>query len=351
MRSGRIVCLIAASGLTLAAQPLPADPAGMIRSSVHTLDSGKRPAALQLLGAARTSYAVRTPGRAYDLKVSFTVDSGGQTKYDGAWQMEDQFDPAQGLHWTATGPGGYSITRISSHGNVYGQETDPYVPLRLHEARAALLDPMPAAGYMKTAALRESTVNFNGRQLTCYLITPAGKTENKAPGRRWDETDECIDPQSGLLMVHSQVPGRYYTYDYTDAPRLASHLLPRKVTVTEAGRVVMEISVDSLQELPSVDPGLFVPTSEMKAAGRPIAMGPAQKFFRIAGTAPVASTVCVFGVLTPSGELQEAHSLQPNDPNSPAALEEARRLTLSGVTPLGGPPQQHFVFIVERFRH
>jgi len=45
-----------------------------------------------------------------------------------------------------------------------------------------------------------------------------------SPGRRWDEIEECIDPQSGLLQVHSQVPGRYYDYDYTDAPKLGDRV-------------------------------------------------------------------------------------------------------------------------------
>ena len=37
-------------------------------------------------------------------------------------------------------------------------------------------------------------------------------------------------------------------------------MLPRRVTVTEAGKIVSEISVDSLSELPVADPSLFVPT-------------------------------------------------------------------------------------------
>ena len=68
--------------------------------------------------------------------------------------------------------------------------------------------------------------------------------------------------------MHSQVPGRYFAYDYSDAPQLGGHVLPRKVTVTEAGKTVTEISVDSLTELPAADPSLFVPTEEMKARGR-----------------------------------------------------------------------------------
>ena len=145
----------------------------------------------------------------------------------------------------------------------------------------------------------------------------------------WEETEECIDPQSGLLQVHSEVPGRYAVYDYTNAPQLAGHILPRSVTITEAGRIVSKISVESLSGLTAADPNLFVPTDAMKAKGRAVAMTSATKISRIQGQGPFTSAVtirpvCVFGMVTPSGQLVEAHSLQPSDPNSEAAVEDAK---------------------------
>jgi len=153
--------------------------------------------------------------------------------------------------------------------------------------------------------------------------------------------------------VHSQVPGRYYAYDYSNAPQLDGHVLPRRVTVTEAGKIVTEISVDSLTELPAADPSLFVPTEEMKARGRAIALVGSQKFRRVLGSGggsrgATVQPVCVFGVVTPSGELAEAHSLQPSDPNSQAAVEAARQMTFPPV-PFSSTPQQHFVFVTVEF--
>ncbi len=268
--------------------------------------------------------------------------------------MEDVFDPKQGLRWTAKGPSSYTITRISSNGMVYGEETGTYIPLRLHEARAALFDPIPASGNTARSLIRTANGNFNGAQLTCVLLSHSGKTANATIGRNWEETEECMDPQSGLLRLHSQVPGRYYAYDYTNAPTLAAHVLPRKVTVTEAGKIVTEITVESLTELPAADPSLFVPTEEMKARGRPIAMAEAQKISIVSSQGPIASSataraVCVFGVVTPSGQLVEAHTLQPSDPNSPAAVAAANQMDFSHPTPFGAPPEQHFVFVIERF--
>jgi hypothetical protein len=217
-----------------------------------------------------------------------------------------------------------------------------------------LFDPIPSTGWVDRDQIRTSTSAFNGSAVTCVLLSGLPIVPTTTPGRRWEETEECIDPQSGLLMVHSQVPGRYFAYDYSDGLQLAGHAFPRKVTVTEAGKIVSEISVDSLTELPAGDPGLFVPTDEMLASGPAIAMEEAQKIWSFSGPGPFTSRatshpVCVFGVATPSGQLVEAHSLQPSDPNSQAAVEAAQRMNFSSPMPPGARPEQHFVFVIEKF--
>jgi len=362
MLSRTIVCWIAAGGLSLGAfaqkglrtSPVPDDPLEIVAGRIRAVHAGaRRTDVVSLLGRARDSYALRGAGRGYDLKVTFTVNSGGQTEHDGVWQMEDLFDPNQGHRWTARS-GAYAITRISSNGMLYGEETAAHIPLRLQEARAALFDPIPSLERVNRASIRTSKAIYNGAQLTCVLLSGPRKTGTAAPGRRWNETEDCIDPQSGLLQTHSQVPGRYYAYDYTNAPRLAGRVLPRKVIVTEAGKVVTEISVDSLTELPAADPSLFVPTPEMQARGRAVRMAGAQKIVRVFGQGPfapgaAARPVCVFGVVTPSGQIVEAHSLQPSDPNSAAALKAATRMTFTTAKPLGAQPEQHFVFLIWKF--
>ena len=159
MVSKGMLWLVAGGAVSLAAfgqdTPVPSDPLEMATGQIRPAGGGaKRAAVLQLLGRARDSYALRNAGRGYDLKVTFTVNSGGQTEHDGAWGMEDVFDPKQGLRWTAKASADYAITRISSNGMLYGEETASYVPLRLQEARAALFDPMPAAGNAARASIR-----------------------------------------------------------------------------------------------------------------------------------------------------------------------------------------------------
>jgi hypothetical protein len=351
--------LIAAAGLSLATfgqnvpimAAIPSDPLEMVTGQIQIADTpASREAVLQLLERARNNYTLRSAGQGYDLKVSFAVNSGGQTEFDGAWEMEDVFDPKQGLRWTANTAAAYKTTQISSNEMSYREGTANYVPLRLHEARAALFDPIPSAANVARGSIRTSTAIFKGTSVTCVLLSHSGITATASSGRGWEETEECIDSESGLLEVHSQVPGRYYAYDYSNAPQLVGHVLPRKVIVTEAGKVVSEISVDSLTELPAADPRLFVATPEMKARGRAIAMAAAQKISLVFGNGPIptgatAQPVCVFGLVTPSGQLVEAHSLQPSDLNSQAAVEAAKQMNFSPSV----PPQQHFVFVIEKF--
>jgi hypothetical protein len=335
--------------------PVPRDPLELATGQIQAaITPASRKEALQLLGHARSSFALRSASQAYDLKVTFTVDSLGKTNYDGAWEMEDLFAPKQGHRWTATTASGYTITSIAAAGEIYGDGTASAVPLRLLEARGVLFDPIQSPAYADRGSIRTYIASFHGTTVTCLLLSRSRNTVNLAPGRDWEETEECIDPQSGLLQVHSEAPGRYAAYDYSNAPQFGGHILPRSVTITEAGRIVSKISVVSLLGVAAPDPGLFVPSDAMKAKGPAVAMTSATKVSRIQGQGPLTSAVtlhpvCVFGMVTPTGHLVEAHALQPSDPNSQAAVEDAKKIDFSPLTPAGALPRQHFVFVIEKF--
>jgi hypothetical protein len=340
--------------------PVPADPLELATGQIQVASTpASREAMLQLLARARENYALRPAGLGYDLKVTFAVDSLGQTNYDGVWEMEDIFIPGQGLHWTAKAAAGYTLTRISAAGEVYDEGTASAVPLRVQEARGVLFDPLPSDSYASRESIRTSTVTFHNVLLTCVLLSTSKKAPPRlrnapATGRAWEDSEECVDPQSGLLQLHSEAPGRYAVYDYSNGPQLGGHVLPRTVTVTEAGRVVSKVSVETLDGITVADPSLFVPTDAMKAGGRATAMTATTKISRVLAQGPLTSgmtvrPVCVFGLVTPTGQLVEAHSLQPSDPNSQAAVEDAKGIDFSPLTPAGAAPQQHFAFVIEKF--
>jgi hypothetical protein len=331
--------------------PVPADSLELVTGHVQTPHN--REAALNLLEHASDNFGLRGAEEAYDLKVNFTVDSLGQTDYDGSWEMEDLNVPGEGLHWTAKSTAGYAVNRISSPAGIYAEATSSsLLPLRLHEARGLFNNPLPSPAYASRGSIRTATATYHGATLTCLLLSRSRNPANPPLGRGWEEAEECIDPASGLLQVHSEVPGRYIVYDYTNPFVLGDHVVPRNITVTEAGRIVSKISVESVTRPAGADQSLFVPTDAMKAAGPPIVITGAERISRThrqGRSATILHAVCVFGVVTPTGQLAEAHSLQPWDPNSEEAIRDAEAIDFSATRPAGERPEQHFVFVIEEF--
>jgi len=334
--------------------PVPAHPLELATAALTPAGTQpQRDAALELLSKARNRYALRNVRQPWDLKVRFTVDSQGRTNYDGEWQMEDVFSPGQGLHWSARSSAGYAVSGIFAADETFMDATSNLVPLRLQEARALLYNPIPSTTYAGNGSIRTLTTTFQNSPLTCVLLSQVRDTK-PAAGRAWNETEDCIDPGAGLLRIHSDAPGRYAVYDYTNGPRLGTHAIPRTVTVWEGGRVVCTVSVESLQALAAADPALFTPTDAMKAAGPAVSMTSATRISRVHAPTPLPAgttlrPLCVFGLLTPSGRLVEAHSLQPADPNSDAAVKDAESIDFSPALGASAVPQQRFVFVIESF--
>ena len=216
MVSKSMLWLIAAGGLSLATfgqnapriASIPSDPLEMVTGKIKVVNTAaRRKAAVDLLGRARNSYALRSAGRGYDLKVTFNVNSGGQTDHDGAWEMEDVFDPEQGLRWTAKAADAYTITQILSNAMSYGAGTASYIPLRLHEARAALFDPIPSTANVDRALIRTSKAIFNGAQLTCVLLSAQATTQPRTWGGAGRKPRSVSIHNPGCCVCIRKYPG------------------------------------------------------------------------------------------------------------------------------------------------
>ncbi len=331
--------------------PVPSDGLEPTAGSIRVLEAPQdRAEMIELLNRARENYRLRDAGRGYDLKTSFTVNSGGRTKYDGAWTMEEIFAPGLGTRWTATAAAGYTTTRIRANGLSYEAGTADTIPLSLHQAHGALLGAMESVANAGREQIRASTMAFQGARLTCVLLSDSEKAPAPAAERGWNETDECIDPASGLLRVHSLVRGRYAVYDYTNAVDFHGHLLPRRLIITEAGAPVVDLHVDSLEDLSEPDPALFVPTGPMLANGPATEIAGAIKLQAPIESGAVATgsmrqPTIVLGLLTSGGEIVEAHALRPSDPASEAAVESVEALSLPARSS-GEMPEQHEVFVL-----
>ncbi len=331
---------------------VPENPSELASSGVHIVDAPEeRDALIRLMDKARSYYTLKEARRAYHLKTSFTVTAGGATKYDGDWQMDEMFAPGLGVHLTARTSGSV-FEQLTTSNLTYQNTPDGIFPLRLHEAHGHLLGPLESTKNMRQDLIRTVTASLHGAAVTCLLLSNARRSpEANSPGRLWQEREECIDPQTGHLLLHSPAPGLYVLYDFSQPVKFQTKELPAKMTVIENEATVIEERVESLDALQSVDPGNFTPTAQMRSqapgtgmAGRQtLTVGPTR------ASVPI-QTVVVFGLLTPDGKVTEAHPLQSSDPALiDAALRRVSQMRLQAAVAPGAAREQHELFAVVHF--
>ena len=232
---------------------VPENPNELVTQNAKQVTSSKqRSAALELLDRARSSSNLHAGGAPFTLKVSFRSDAAPQS--DGA--LEETW-LGSAWRWTAE-MGGATYERVGTGDQVYSAKPDDAVPLRLQMARSAIF--YPIAPRLGQAAIRSANVNYQGREISCFLL--AGGAGIVGP-RFWVETEYCVDPNSGLLQMWSEAPGIYVTYNYDGAFEFHGHTLARDITVVENYDPVLQIHVDSIEDAGDVNPETLNPAQEL----------------------------------------------------------------------------------------
>jgi hypothetical protein len=157
------------------------------------------------------------------------------------------------------------------------------------------------------------------------------------PGRRWVETEFCVEPRSGLLRVYSEAPGIYAVYDYSETLQFHGHVLPRNITVTEAGETVLTVRLDGMSDPASTELATLEPGTQLAAAGPG---NPLSFPVRMAQFTPVPDSykgpvhpVIVHAILGPDGRAVDQEPLQNADPVlTQAAMDLVRRSTYGAPT-------------------
>jgi hypothetical protein len=172
------------------------------------------------------------------------------------------------------------------------------------------------------------------------------------PGRRWEETECCIDAKTGLLRTYSQAPGIYTVYDYSEKFEFHGRTLALQISIVEDGVTVLQIHLDSLADAANADPDQYVPTKKMISHGPgDILVGPfrfPQTVAVPAGRSGVVQPVIVHAVLDKKGHVVEAEALQHSDTLlADAALAIVERTTY--VRPQSDRPVQREAFINVQF--
>ena len=125
--------------------------------------------------------------------------------------------------WTAQGPG-YSGVNLYRDDLLYSDQPSGVVPLRLTQVREAIFFIYPGTG--PYASLRTAPGSLNGTAVQCVLTAQAFAGRVFMGSRNWEESEYCVDPQSGLLLTYSPTPGLYVHYDYSNAIHFHDKLIP-----------------------------------------------------------------------------------------------------------------------------
>ncbi len=311
--------------------PIPADPLEMVNGNAEPVqNTEQRAAATALVINAHALSNVR--GQPYHLKTSFV--SSGRLPSDGNWMLEDVSPSRTIYRWTAQGPNyaGVNLYSGGAPGLLYTNQVNATLPLRLAQVRAAIFFNVPGVG--PQLSMRTASGYLNGVKLNCVLITFGFQAHALTGGRGWEESEYCVDPSTGLMITYSAVPGLYVHFDYTNAIKFHSKIIPSSFTISEAGQVVIEAKTESVADPPDSKNPLFDSTGLTAAGVGSIMTSPSRsrRFVPPGGTARTASTltsaaiqiVVVHGTVSADGHLSEAEILTSTDASlNQQALDQA----------------------------
>src|ERR1700722_6690904 len=334
---------------SLAQPPVPNDPLELVADAQPIQNAEQRLAATSLLANARSLSNVRA--QPYDLKTTFT--SSGASPSDGSGSMED-ISPSGGLYrWTAQGHS-YPAINLYINGLLYSNQPSGGVPLRLAQVRTAIFFMYPVTG--PRASLRTAAGNLNGIDVSCVLVSHTSR-KSSAGGRRWEESEHCVDPKSGLLMSYSPAPGMYVLYDYTEAIRFHHKIIPGKFTITHAGQTIIQARTESLTDPARLDRAIFEPSGLNQIGVGSLMARPLHVLDTVdsgrADPSRAIQVVVLHGMLSPEGALSETEIVSSTDAAlNQSALDRAAKWQQwragSDAEP-GATPQSHEVFFTVQF--
>ena len=344
-----LVLLSSAFGQSLAVASVPASPYELVTGPAKLLgESDQRASVLGLIERARQNSDLHAAGgHPYLLKVSF--EASGDVAYTGAGQFEELWYAPGEWRWKAH-LGSYTQDRINLRGRVFDQYVSP-MPLRLQMVKGAIFWPI----LMRSgAALRISAGTWQGKSVLCVLGSRMLGNGSDIPGRRWQETEFCMDTNSGLLQTYSIAPGIYAVYDYQDTIRFHASILPRTISIYEANKPVLQIHLDSLSDAPAFDQKEFTPTPQMKAQPTSPMIAGTVRFPMAGGISPVEThgqiqPVIVHASVTGDGNAEEVEALQNSDPTLSAAAVALVRNARNFPSLDGNRSGQREIFVNVRF--
>ncbi len=305
--------------------PVPPDPHELVTGAVSV--AADTTAALLLLERARQNAASHAPVMPpFRFDVSFIAN--GPSAYTGAGELTETWLSAGSWRWTAA-LGGYSLVRIDNGGLTVEDKHVTEIPMRAQMLRNAIFWAIQAP--QRDVQIRTAAVAWNGKQVTCLLISKVIGPSAQTQSRLWEETEFCIDPVSGLLQIHSIAPGTYVVYGYSRDLQFHGRVMPDRITIYEAGVQVVD-AYFNITDAGTVDQALLTPTPEMIANG-PVLETMLPTRFPVNVPSPLPSKtiqlVMVHAEVDPTGNVLEEELSAASDPAlAQPALDLVKKMNL-----------------------
>ena len=332
----------------LPVNPPPANSLELANGATHVVGTPQeRAAIIDLIEKARQNADLHWPGSpAFTLKVTFTAS--GSAQLTGAGDMEETWMQPYAFRWKVR-LGNYSLTRISTGGGLYDDPAAESVPMRVHMLRSAIFWPINFQS--AHTLIRTAKANWRGKDVTCVLASGDMNDPTPTPGRRWVESEYCVDAKTGLLQILSEAPGIYVVYDYANALNFHGRTLPGQISIVEGNSSVLEAHLESIVEAGTSGPEELIVNKEMMAHRAGPLLGGTMRFPRVVRVAPgaqVVQPVMVHAIVGERGEVMEAELLD----NSAGELGEAALQTVvTSAFPVVRPNahRQYEVFVNVKF--
>ena len=242
--------------------PIPADPHELVTGTGKSQAAGiDRAQAVSLLNRSKNFMRLHAPTTPpHLLTMPFSATSNGKTETGEFTEFQDK----TGQRWTAK-LGSFSMARDRIRGEAFDETPVSLLPMRIHMLRNTIFW---AAGSV-LSQFRSAPAEWNNRPVTCLLMSDRPDAA-ATPSRRWDESEYCIDNQSGLIQILSFAPGNYTVYSYGKEQSFHSQPIPDRIVTYIGGTVAIDANF-RLDEPSGPGPAL-APTAEMLANPRPVGL-------------------------------------------------------------------------------
>src|SRR5580704_17727215 len=185
-----------------AVAPIPADPHELVTGPVQVPSTAtERATIFSLLERGKQNSDMHMPGTPpFAVKMSF--NESGAAAHTGTGEMSESWLSGRSWRYEQT-LGDYSEVRIGYRGQTFEKRVNE-VPTRVQMLRVAMF--WPVGGNPSVSSMRYAVAQWDGKSVTCVLVM-GNSDQTNSSGRRWEETEYCLDNASGLLQIYSRAPG------------------------------------------------------------------------------------------------------------------------------------------------